>query len=196
MFNLHFQNIPLINLRNQFDFDRKAISSSDFQKTLLNTSRYDNLACAVAFPEPNAFLSFLIRQTISSFESYLPGAVYLESGRRGVLTQDTGKLIQNPFKLGGKNTVEKYFHLLPCLVDNDYSLKTSGKQLFGKTEELYKNIRNPIFHGKEISKVNETTIIGMVSFFDHISLLYDWIDEWHSLDAIMKSIGTPLHSDR
>ncbi len=113
-----------------------------------------------------------------------------------MLTKDTEKLIQNPFKLGGKSTVEKYFHLLPCLVDNDYSFKTIDKQIFGKTEELYKNIRNPILHGKEISKVNETTIIGIVSFFDHISLLYDWIGEWHSLDAILKSIGTPLHQDR
>jgi hypothetical protein len=79
---------------------------------------------------------------------------------------------------------------VPC------SLKTIDKQLFGKTEELYKNIRNPIFHGKEISKVNETFIIGVVSFFDHISQLYDWIDEWHSLDAIWKSIGAPLRQDR
>ncbi len=125
----------------------------------------------------------LIQRAVLGIEAYIPGAVMYETGVRGTLSSALAEKLKNPFSFGARNTWDNFYDKLPARVDPSFSLRFANKQLYKRTVRFYKNIRNPLFHGKQLSECN---IAAIRDAFDHLAQLYEWIDSWHSPERLIK----------
>lgn len=137
---------------------------------------------------PADFLTLIVQRAILGIEAYLPGAVYVQAGLRGKLTKELAQKLQNPFRFKhGAGTVKSFYDLLPSALDRKISLRVSHPGLRKRTARFYAEIRNPLFHGKQISSINP---VPVRKAFDLLARLYEWIDEWHSPEDIMKGASS------
>lgn len=125
----------------------------------------------------NSFISSILLSSIHGLESYLCGVVFSKT-----LNQDA----RSPWKLGGRTSVDNYFHNLPSLIDESFSLKLSNNSLWAENKKFYNEIRNPLSHGYEID--DHTEQYRIVDLFEHLSELYKWIDGWYDLDADISQV--------
>lgn len=179
-FSLKLSNIPLINLRNEFTRYYKALTDEAFLSQFKGAIRPIDTPYMTWYGMPDDLITIILQRAILGIESYLPGAVFHELGIRGLLKNNI-HLLRNPFQLGGRGTVENFYHELPMLVDKAYSLKSYNPQLFNKTVLFYKEVRNPVFHGHNLS---DRDIGGLKRIFDYLSEIYTWIDSWHDFSSL------------
>jgi len=142
---------------------------------------------------PDDFLTLILQRAILGIEAYLSGAVYVECGYRGTITQELGAKIHNPFRLKGRKTVDNFYDKLPGLFDATASLKVANQKLWARNVDFYKYVRNPLFHGKQISN---SSVPGIREAFDHLAQLYEWIDTWHSPENIMRGLSQSFETGK
>jgi hypothetical protein len=182
-FGLRFVNVPLINLRWEFRDHYHLVHEPSFESYFSGPIRPIDSPYLRWLGMPDDFLTLILQRAILGIEAYLSGAVYVECGYRGILTNELGAKIHNPFRLGGRKTIDKLYDKLPGLVDPTASLMVSNEGLWKRNAEFYSNVRNPLFHGKQISNSH---VPGVREAFDHLAQLYEWIDTWHSPEKILK----------
>ena len=174
-------------MRSEFNIYAGLFSQKEFRDQFKNT-RYKPIALPNMDWGGNSdtLLTLLLQRAIAGIESYIPGAIMIEAGRRGCLEKGDSEFLKNPYKLGGRGTVENYYHKLPSQLCKEFSLKLFDDALWNKNLEFYREIRNPIFHGKEIES---KCVDGVFHSYIHIQGLYNWIDSWHNPDNIMPGFG-------
>lgn len=59
-------------------------------------------------------------------------------------------------------------------------MRRSSRRLWSRTKLFYEKIRNPVFHGSEISA---WTVDGVIKAYRHLGEVYNWIDSWHDPDV-------------
>jgi hypothetical protein len=182
-FGVTLSNIPHINLRNEFARYYNALKEDEFIAQFEGTIKPIKTPYMIWFGMPDDLITFILQRAILGVESYLSGAVYIELLGRGFLKINL-HLLRNPFGLGGKGTVENFYHRLPSLIDKTYSLKLYNNELFQKTVIFYKEVRNPIFHGNNLSNRD---IKGLRRLFDYLFEIYAWIDNWHDFSKIFEN---------
>jgi len=185
-FRVELDNIPLINLRNEFNTYRVLFQKEKFQVQFVGEIRPIETPYMTWYGMPEAFLTLLLQNAILGIEAYIPGAVFIEMGLAGSLNRDNARPVKNPWLLGGRSVTENYYHRLPSLHRADISLKRCNNALWDKNTKFYSEIRNPLFHGHEFSRAD---LKGFSALIDHLASLYDWIDSWHSPENIMKGGG-------
>lgn len=176
VFLLKFQNIPLMNLR--ADFQR---FEEDVSLLIVNENNHQ-VSSSVEWIN-NQFeidhdFNEIMRLCIMGIECYVSAAVWETMHRCGTYTPEVKEKINNPFSMGRK-AHEVYYHHLPQLIGEPYSLKLFDNNLWSKTVALYREVRNKIFHGYQATDI---TPKSMQLFVNHIAEMYDWIDLWHSLE--------------
>lgn len=186
-FQVEFECIPLINLRSEFNTYYTLLQTAEFQSQFIGKIKPIETPYMTWFGFPDSLLTLILQERILGIESYLPGAVLAEMGVSGILNHENVKSVQNPWILGGKSITENYYHRLPALYKEDASLKVSNNGLWDKNAKFYSEIRNRIFHGHELSRVDFEKYLIL---FEHLALLYDWIDSWHSPDNIVKGASS------
>jgi len=180
-FGLTLDNIPIINLRNEFARYYNALKDDRFLSQFGGgLDRPIKTPYMIWYGMDDDLITIILQRAILGIESYLSGAVYFELGMKSQLKNNI-HLLKNPFDLGGRGTVENFYHRLPALVDEKNSLKSFSQDLFQKTVLFYKEVRNPVFHGHNISGGN---IRGLRRVFDFLAEVYAWIDSWHNLSEI------------
>jgi len=177
-FNIVLNNIPHVNLRNEFARYYNVLNEKSFIDQFGGEIKPIKTPYMIWYGMPNDLITLILQKVILGLESYLPGAVFFELGKVGRLKENIEK-VRNPFCLKGRGTVENYYHLLPCLVREEISLKNTDISLFNKTKIFYKEIRNPIFHGCQIEDQN---VLGLKKIFEYLAQIYGWIDSWHKYD--------------
>ena len=177
-FNLTLNNIPHINLRNEFARYYSALKDDDFVSQFEGEIKHIRTPYMVWYGMPDDLITLILQRVIMGLESYLPGAVYFELGYRGRLKENI-KLIENPYKLGGNGTVDNYYHRLPKLVEEKFSLKIANAHLWSQTRAFYTEVRNPIFHGNHITNRNAKVLRQV---FNYLEQIYIWIDSWHNYE--------------
>lgn len=184
LFNLKLSKIPLLNLRQEFAAYYQLLSQKEFRNQF-----HDNVVKPVQSPYldwygmPEGFLTLILQRAILGVESFLPGAVFIEAGMAGMLDDTNLHKIRNPFKLGGKTTADNFYHRLPALLDPALSLKVSVPELWEQNFQFYNEIRNPLFHGRQID--DRKNVYSVYKAFIHLASIYDWIDSWHSMEKIV-----------
>ncbi len=172
VFNLKFENIPIINLR--LDFNNVLKYANDLmvaEKEYSNSKQphwYNNRF------EVEAELNWLMRMSIINIECYLQYAVRETLHRKGLWTPEIGNKLKNPFLLG-RGTCQVYYHRLPSLISQEISLMNFNQSLWQKTVVLYEEVRNPLFHGKQAVEIEPA---GFANVILHIEETYKWLDTW------------------
>jgi len=184
LFGVVLNNIPLINLRNEFARYYTAFKDKGFLSQFGNKwSQPIKTPYMLWYGMDDDLISIILQRVIVGIESYLPVAAYLGLILEGG-TKDKIQKIRNPFDLGGRGTVDNFYNRLPALIKKEYSLKESNLNLFNKTKVFYKEIRNPIFHGYNLSVTN---VRDLGELFKHLAEIYSWIDSWFNLNEVFPS---------
>lgn len=172
-------NIPIFNLRNEFEVYLEKFRSNDFREEIFNCA-----LIPVSLPDfswhglPNDLLTVMMQRSILGLESYLCAAVEHELRARGKFTQETEEWTRNPFSLDRRITAA-LFDKLPSLIDPQFSLLLGNKILYDDISSIYKNVRNPLFHGHHITYSGEN-YARVKAAFEVLALIYDWIDAWNT----------------
>jgi hypothetical protein len=180
-FDVKLQNIPLLNLRMEFNSNYLYVRSPHFEEWSKSKDTPPETQLFVWYGLPDDFITFLVQRSVLGLEAYVPGAVFTEVGLRGRVTKKVLNATKNPFALKGKGTVDNCYNLLPSLIDPRFSLKASDTDLWKRQLQFYEHIRNPIFHGHQFMEWNSDIIRGI---FDHLAKIYLWVDSWHNPDNL------------
>lgn len=180
-FGLEMSNIPLINLRNEFNVHFEMLATPAFRE------RFSGRVNAIQTPwliwsgMPNAFLSLAIQRAINGAESYISGMTLAEAGRRSLLNQCILAALRNPARLG-HGIADSYYNKLPGLIEHNLALQTADPKLWQSTQLLYREVRNPLFHGYEVS--GSDGAVAALKIFEHLAYIYDWIDTWADIEVL------------
>lgn len=188
LFGLRLQNIPLINLRLEFNYHFKLLSDPTFREEFSSSVVPIQTKYLIWNGMPGAFLTLIAQRAILGVESYLPSAVSHQAAKKGLINQDLAKKINNPFSLRGNGTVNNYYHHLPSLVNSSWSLKVADPPLWKTTVRFYKEVRNPLFHGNQI---DDSGANGTLLLFQFVDKLYKWIDSWCPMQEFL-NIKKPI----
>jgi hypothetical protein len=176
LFGLTVANVPIVNLRQEFQSYRRLLNDDAFRNQLEQHRTGVIYTDYGAYATREALLTHVVQRCVMGLESYLPFAVLHEGGLRKVLTREVFAKARDPFSLGAKSTAANYFHRLPALVAPESSLREHDAALYQTTLRFYREIRNPLFHGHEIQNDNRGDATHLV--IEYIASLYAWIDGW------------------
>jgi hypothetical protein len=169
-----FRNIPIINLLNEFREYYRIFQDRDFVSQFKRRKILPIKAPGIIWLRmPNDFLTFVLQRIFLGFESYLYYAIWHKGHEMGIYS-DIKQYSEDPFRLGG-SLVEVKFDKLPAKIKEEYSLRNYNKDLYSKTEKIYKEVRNPLFHGKQITSGFNNEYFSIVK---HFYKLYQWVDTW------------------
>jgi hypothetical protein len=186
MEDVKLQFIPLINLRMEIANYAGLFNNEEFCKQFYLPHRKNhsiNTMYESWYGRNELFLSRVIRSSILNVEAAICSCVYFEAGIRGIFSEDIKEATANPFSLGGKGTANVFYDKLPTLLNPDYSLLKSNNKLWLEVKHFYKNIRNPLFHGKEL-KENDPKIVK--NCIDLILEVFKWIDSWFDINQLVQ----------
>ena len=183
-FGLAFGNIPLINLRDEFKATQNFLKSPEAEDCLKPPVRPIQTPSFIWEGMPADFMTLILQRSILGIEAYLPGVLFFASATLGVASKDLITKIRNPSSFGSKLMAANVYHRMPASVHEELSLKHFDQKLYERTVSFYREIRNPIFHGKQLSNPG---IEGLRAAFAHIAHLYEWIDSWHDPNEVFTS---------
>jgi len=176
-FGLTFSNIPLINLREEFQAAHEFVNSSDAEEYLAprNQSGQIETTLLTWVMAAEDFVTFMLQKSILGVEAYLPGALVYKSAELGKASAELSAKLHKPTAFGSKLYAENVYHRMPAAVQNEFSLKHHNQALYEQNMAFYKAVRNPLFHGKQLS---DPKVEALQATFAHIAKLYGWIDSW------------------
>jgi len=185
IFGLAIQNIPTINLRDQYAHDRKAVFADGLSDWLRVWKRgREDVFARVTHPDPDVYFTTLIRSTISGIECTLPNSAIQELVFHNRLTRPLLQAIRDTPK---RAMADAYYNKIPEYVNPQAPLKTCDKSLWKDVCRFYAEIRNPLSHGYQLRDVKADSLQAVFGMFDKV---YAWIDSWsdrYRLQRILKS---------
>lgn len=187
MFGLQFSNIPLVNLRIEFyrsySFLYSKAAGDALRTPRLGPIKYD---CFTWYGMPNEFFTLISQRAILGLESYVSGMLFFLSHDVKGRDDKYLKKLKNPFSFGNRSVVKNLYHAAPGGVDPSFSLLIRNQSLYQETQKMYREIRNPLFHGRQLSNVSIVSVQGL---FNHIAQLYVWMDSIHDPEKIVNGLG-------
>lgn len=182
-----FENVPVINLRLDFEQVRRYASDLNIAEAAGQNSmrvHWNNNR-----PEIENELNWLMRMSIINIECYVQYAVWETLHRKGLWTPEVAQKLRKPFSLG-RGTCRVFYQSLPSLISPDVSLTRSNKKLWERTLRLYEEVRNPLFHGKQAVQLRPEAFSAVI---EHLGEMYQWIDSWCLRDWLF---GVPESQSR
>ncbi|MDP3732761.1 MAG: hypothetical protein Q8R31_07070 [Candidatus Omnitrophota bacterium] len=165
-----FGNIPLFNLIGEVAFYYNAFSDKSFVGQIFQERYTEPIKYKWLFwtKMPGELVAYILQRMFLCFESFLYCACFYYAG-----TQHKMDLLHKRFTLG-KGAVNSIYKRLPEEL-NIKSLYAYNAKLYDDVGKLYKEIRNPLFHGYTISGYTKE---GLREIFELFSLMYKWVSEW------------------
>lgn len=183
LFGLKFSNIPTINLRMEFNRTYAFVFSEQAGAALMPPIQTVQVPMMVWLGMPDDLMTLLLQRAILGVEAHLPAALKYATAQLGTASKELFAKLDDPFSLGGRTAVSNIYHRMPAAVHPELSLQHFDQKLFEKNIAFYKAVRNPLFHGQQLLR---TEIDALRKAFDHIALLYEWIDHWHNPELHIK----------
>jgi len=184
---IELQLVPLINLRIEVStygglFNNEAFLRQFSAKRRPNdpiSTPYENW-----YGRSELFLTRIMRSCILNIESAVCTCVYLEAAFRNLLTERIKEGVNNPFTLGARGTTANVYDSLPALVNEGYRLSKSNPDLWERTKAFYREVRNPLFHGKELKDADLGAAKSAIAL---ILELFGWLDFWFDMNNIIEN---------
>jgi hypothetical protein len=185
IFGFTIQNIPTINLRQQYSCDRGIVFEAELPKTI-HAWRFGlgGQRATVTYGDPDVFFSNMIRTTVFGIESVIRGAVWEELAFTNRMTETVMRSMREE---RAKSMVELYYERLPGYINKSARLKEFDAKLWPTVRAFYTEIRNPLSHGNQLTNVKQESLRGAFEMFDRI---YTWIDSWSDPNRIMRILAS------
>jgi hypothetical protein len=184
--NLRLTNIPLLNLHYEFKKYFELLNDDNFCNQFGPGRRVIVTPPFQWHGLQEELLTWILQRAILGVESYISGVVFLILTYRRTITSEINQSIRNPFRLGGRGTADNFYNRLPALVDAQVSLNIYNPELFERTRDFYRSIRNPLFHGQMLADNDPKALIPP---FELIRDVYRWIEVWANptLDQVFRA---------
>lgn len=181
-FALKFHNIPLINLRMEFNDTYAFLHSGEAKECLQLPLKPIRTRLLIWGGMPEDFMTLLLQRAVLGIEAYLPGALMHTSAILGNASKDLFGKLRSPFSFGSKSAVANVYHRMPSAVHPEISLRYLDQELYERNVVFYRVVRNPIFHGQQLEHLD---ISGIREAFLHLARLYEWIDYWYNPEKLI-----------
>lgn len=188
---LNTSNIPIMNLRAEFEEYLKLFRSEGFRESLFDFSKYPVEIPSISWNGmPHDLLTLMLQRSILGLEAYVSAAVSYELGPEQHLSEQARAGLENPFSLNRKLVVAIY-EKLPEFVSEECKLSAYNQSLFEALRKFYENVRNPIFHGNQV-EFSAEAYEQVVSCFELLADVYGWIDTWYRAFPTLYKGSKPL----
>lgn len=184
-FGLTLSNLPLINIRSDFNALLALFRSETFRKQFKGYKGNKIPVKTHYFTwhgSPNTLLTYLLRDVIVGLECAVGGAVHFEAAVSGKMTKKISAAINDPFSLKMGGTAACVYIGLPGLIDSSIALDKAKPELWKQVKTFYREVRNPIFHAYEIGSNDPEPVWKS---FELIWEVYQWLNSWHSLEKLL-----------
>lgn len=185
IFGFTVQNIPTMNLRAQYAHDRGMVFADGLPESL-HAWRFGQHEVTVRHACPDSYFTILLRSTIVGIECTLESSALEELLFSNRLTEELRRTICNPRSLA-RRLADAYYNRIPQFVNANAPLKSYNGKLWNTVQQFYSEIRNPIFHGYQLSDVKAESLRSAFRMFDDI---FKWVDSWadpHRVQKILTS---------
>ncbi len=182
-FGLKFSNIPVINLRMEFNYMYAFLHSRDAEACLKPPLKPIRTRLFVWGGMPDDFMTLVLQRAILGIEAYLPFALWYTSAVLGNMSKELVAKLKKPFSFGSKSAVANIYHRMPAAVHPELSLRHLDEALYERNVAFYREVRNPLFHGQQLT---EPSVSSMREAFLHLAHLYEWIDYWYNPEKLVK----------
>lgn len=190
LFGLTISNIPTMNLRSQYMHDRRLILDGDLNNDGLNAWRFEQCRITVAYADPESYFSTLLRTRIVGIECTIECSAWEELLFSNRLTEQLTHSLRNPTSIA-RPLPEAYYNRIPQLVNVNAQLKSYNGKLWNTVQQFYREIRNPLFHGHQLSEAKVKPLQDTFKMFDGI---FKWIDSWTDPNRVQKILtSTKFH---
>jgi hypothetical protein len=175
LFGLAVENIPIVNIQEEFIIHRALLADDEFRKRLLNLRDPVETPYLIWKGLPKNLLTYILQRAILGVEACVSAAAMWEAKTRGLFTDELAQKMEDPFRLRGQGTADVFYNRLPGLLDPEYALERCDPQLWAITRQFYREIRNPLFHGYQLSRAEAEQVSEAVALLDSVQA---WIETW------------------
>jgi hypothetical protein len=177
IFGLKVQNLAIETIRREFADYLELLAEDGFVQGLRMVKNPVVLPLFTWRWLPRGAMTLILQRSILGVESCVSAAVSYQLGAMGLLTPEKAAELNYPVKLPGKGNgmANAFYNKLPAQIDLGFSLETMDANLWAVVSRLYREVRNPLFHGCELSETNPT---GVLEALKVLKRLYGWMDSW------------------
>lgn len=140
----------------------------------------------VTYADPESYFTNLFRTTIVAIECAIESSAVEEFLFSNRLTEQMRHSVRNPSSLA-RSLPDAYYNRLPHLVNVRAPLKSCNGKLWNTVQRFYQEIRNPIFHGHQLSDVKAESVRETFGMFDGI---FVWLDSWADPNRMQKLLAS------
>jgi hypothetical protein len=178
-FGVKYNNIPVVNLRNEFRIHLGLFRDPLFLKQFRLGGQPIETPYVIWLGTPSAMLTLLLQRAVSGIEAWVIHAVWEHLAPVGKLHENS-KFLRNPGSLPGAGMAAKIYCRLPALASAEYAMSRNDPELWERTQAFYREVRNPLMHGHEI----DSDCVDQVAVaYEHIYQLHKWADKWSDPDS-------------
>jgi hypothetical protein len=175
-FGVTFANLPIVNIRQEFEQHLALLQDSQFRGSLLRMQGPIELPNLIWRGLPHDALTYLLQRAILGVESCVGAAVDYEIHTRQMMTPVISSYLSDPNSAPGpRGMAETLYNNLPSLVDPGHALKCVDESLWAGTKLFYKEVRNPLFHGYQLYHPSADDVLPL---FELLADVYVWMDSW------------------
>jgi hypothetical protein len=176
MFGVSFSNLPVVNVRTEFDQYVALLKEPQFPVKLQTAREPIELPGMTWRGLPQNVLTYMLQRAILGIEACVSVAVEYELRAREQMTPEFQRALEDPFGIKGpRGTAEAFYNKLPALVDAAYKLEVKEPALWTRVQQFYKDIRNHVFHGYQL---HNPTVDDVRPLFHLLGQVYAWLDSW------------------
>jgi len=162
---------PALNIRNEYALLRhEMIRPEAWEAAQRDATTRTKFEYAITATYHRCFLG---AEAFVCFAVFATGLV-VECGLDAKSLHD--KIINPMASFPGKGTAGAFYDALPSLLSPDIALSVADPALHSEIRTLYKELRNPLFHGYQVVECTRTDMVGV---FEHFDALYAWMDGWY-----------------
>lgn len=188
--NIKLRQIPIINLRLEVSNYMGLFNNDEFCSQFNRVRKKNDSINTIYeswYGRSELLLTQILRQSILNIESAVCSCVYFLSAFKGMQNERIIEAVKNPFTLGGRSTAINVYDRLPALIDENFKLSIMNYELWLETKDFYQEIRNPLFHGKELTENNPKNVQFILEF---ILKLFKWLDTWFDLNELIENASS------
>ena len=178
-----------MNLRFQYAHDRRIVFTEGLEQSL-HAWKFGQGDVTVSYADPDSYFTMLVRTTVVGIECTLPNLAIEELLFSNRLTEEVRRAIRHPTGLA-RSTADAYYNKIPYYVNESAPLKSHDGALWNTIQQFYREIRNPLFHGSQLTDVKAEPLRSLFRMFDDI---FKWIDSWTDPNRVRNILAsTTLH---
>ena len=174
LFGVQIANIPIINVQRELAFYRALLRDEEFLAKLGKVGEPIDIGHLEWRDLPKNLLTYMVQRGILAVEATVDAAVDYQAAfekRHDAAFAAKRAVVWN----GGGSAANTYYNKLPGFLNPRYMLCNSDRDLWATTKRFYSEIRNPLFHGYQLSQPRPTSVLEIL---DYLGTMMQWIETW------------------